>query len=69
MVLLKKEGIDMVLRRNEHGVIYGITYVDHVTRAVFNGSALGKAYSANAIRERCSGVTDAGEDKKQGCKN
>jgi hypothetical protein len=62
--LLKKEGIDMVLRRNEHGVIYGITYVDHVTRAVFNGSALGKAYSANAIRERCSGA-DAGETKNR----
>ena len=62
--LLKKEGIDMVLRRNEHGVIYGITYVDHVTRAVFNGSALGKAYSANAIRERCSGA-DAGEAKNR----
>jgi hypothetical protein len=61
---LKKEGIDMVLRRNEHGVIYGITYVDHMTKAVFNGSALGKAYSANAIRERCSGVT-AGEEKNR----
>jgi hypothetical protein len=64
---LKKEGIDMVLRRNEHGVIYGITYVDHMTKAVFNGSALGKAYSANAIRERCSGVT-AGEEKNKAVK-
>lgn len=50
---LKKQGIDMVLRRNEDGLLYGITYVDHHTKCVFNGSALGKAYSAKAIQERC----------------
>lgn len=64
---LKKEGIDMVLRCNEHGLVYGITYVDHVTKAVFNGSALGKAYSANAIRERCAGI-GAGEEKNRAVK-
>lgn len=50
---LKKQGIDTVLRRNEDGLLYGITYVDHRTGCVFNGSALGKAYSAKAIQERC----------------
>lgn len=50
---LKKQGIDTVLRRNEDGLLYGITYVDHNTKCVFNGSALGKAYSAKAIQERC----------------
>lgn len=50
---LKKQGIDTVLRRNEEGLIYGITYVDHLNHCVFNGSALGKAYSAKAIQERC----------------
>jgi len=34
-------------------MIYGITYVDHQTKCVFNGSALGKQYSAKAIQERC----------------
>ncbi|MFD0763237.1 relaxase/mobilization nuclease domain-containing protein [Mucilaginibacter lutimaris] len=43
---LKNNGIDMVLRRNEQGVLYGMTYVDHYSKIVFNGSALGKAYSA-----------------------
>src|SRR5690606_37382212 len=28
-------------------------YVDHQTKCVFNGSTLGKQYSAKAIQERC----------------
>lgn len=51
---LQKQGIHTVLRQNPEGVIYGITYVDHRTRCVFNGSDLGKAYSAKAIQERLS---------------
>lgn len=50
---LEKQGISIVLRQNEAGLIYGITYVDHKSQSVFNGSALGKAYSAKAIQERC----------------
>jgi hypothetical protein len=51
--MLEKEGINTVLRQNADGIIYGITYVDHHTKCVFNGSALGKSYSAKAIQERC----------------
>jgi len=59
---LKKEGIDVVIRQNKDGVIYGITYVDHRQKVVFNGSDLGKGYSAKAVMERCAkGV--AGEEK------
>jgi hypothetical protein len=61
---LKKQGVDTVLRRNDEGLIYGITYVDHQSKCVFNGSNLGKAYSANAIRERCLNMA-ASEGKKQ----
>jgi len=50
---LDKQGINVVLRQNESGIIYGITYVDHRSRSVFNGSILGKQYSANGIQERC----------------
>ena len=50
---LEKEGIHVALRKNEEGLIYGITYVDHKTKCVFNGSALGKQYSAKAMQERC----------------
>jgi hypothetical protein len=50
--MLEKEGINAVLRQNVDGIIYGITYVDHHTKCVFNGSDLGKQYSAKAIQER-----------------
>jgi hypothetical protein len=46
MKALQKENIQVVLRQNDKGVIYGITYVDHRTKCVFNGSHLGKRYSA-----------------------
>lgn len=49
---LEKEGIQAVLRKNDAGRLYGITYVDHTTQCVFNGSALGKPYSAKGIMER-----------------
>ena len=54
---LKKEGINIVLRKNNEGILYGITYVDHSTKCVFNGSTLGKQYSAKAIQERCGSST------------
>ena len=50
---LQKEEIQLVIRQNEQGIIYGITYVDHRTKCVHNGSDLGKPYSANQIQERC----------------
>ncbi|SCY90626.1 Relaxase/Mobilisation nuclease domain-containing protein [Flavobacterium anhuiense] len=68
---LQKQGIDAVLRKSDKGQLYGITYVDHVTRCVLNGSALGKNYSAKGILERCgegallreNGATDRGLEK------
>lgn len=44
------------------GIIYGLTYVDHRTACVFNGSTLGKPYSAKGVLERC-GKSVAGEEK------
>lgn len=52
---LRKERIQLVLRQNEKGIIYGLTYVDHQTKCVFNGSDLGKPYSANQIQQRLHG--------------
>lgn len=51
-VQLRDKGIDLVLRRNEAGRIYGATFIDHNSRTVLNGSALGKEFSANAIAAR-----------------
>lgn len=53
MTALQKERIQLVLRQNDKGIIYGLTYIDHQTKCVFNGSDLGKPYSANQIQERC----------------
>lgn len=50
---LEKDSIRVVVRQNDAGTVYGITYVDHRTKCVFNGSNLGKQYSANAIQQRC----------------
>jgi len=50
---LQKERINTVVRQNAEGFIYGITYVDHRAKCVFNGSDLGRQYSAKAIQERC----------------
>jgi hypothetical protein len=54
---LERDAIHTVLRKNDEGVFYGITYVDHKTKCVFNGSDLGKQYSAKGIQDRC-GVLD-----------
>ena len=40
--------------RTTGGLTYGITFVDNKNKTVFNGSDLGKAYSAKAISERFS---------------
>jgi hypothetical protein len=48
---LHTRGITMVLRENNEGRIYGITYVDHRHRTVFNGSALGKKYSSKGLAD------------------
>jgi hypothetical protein len=50
---LESEGIYMILRKSKDGQLYGITYVDHKTQCVFNGSRLGKEFSVKGILERC----------------
>ncbi|RZM29460.1 MAG: relaxase [Pedobacter sp.] len=56
---LAREQIALVLRRNEAGLIYGLTYIDHKHRTVFNGSDLGKIYSAKAVVGMFSGKDQA----------
>jgi len=45
------QGINVVVRRNETGRIYGITFVDHNSKTVWNGSRLGKELSANTFND------------------
>ncbi len=48
---LKRENIDVLFRENDKGRIYGATFIDHNNHCVFNGSRLGKEFSANAFQE------------------
>lgn len=46
---LAQHYIDTVIRRNEKGRIYGVTFIDHHSKTVWNGSRLGKELSANTF--------------------
>ena len=48
---LKKQGIQVAFRENEQGRVYGITFIDHRNKTVFNGSDLGKRFSAKAVTD------------------
>ena len=56
---LKECNIDVVLRYTDEGRIYGVTFIDHNTMTVLNGSRLGKEFSANAINGRFNNPTNA----------
>lgn len=56
---LAKEQITLVLQKDGKGIVQGIFYVDHETRAVFDGAALGTRYTLSAIRERCPEMSEA----------
>lgn len=48
---LIQQGIHTVVRRNKTGRIYGITFIDHNSREVWNGSRLGAEFSANTFNK------------------
>ncbi|HBL74297.1 MAG: mobilization protein [Bacteroidetes bacterium GWF2_42_66] len=48
---LKEKDIDLYLRRNNTGRITGVTFIDHQSRCVLNGSRLGKEFSANVFND------------------
>lgn len=51
---MEKRNVHCLLRQNEEGRIYGITFIDHQTKAVFNGSEIARAYSIAGIQEALS---------------
>lgn len=62
---LKAKSISLIFRQNEKGLIYGATYIDHKNRVVFNGSDLGKPFSAKGILERLGSVDQLKPGQKQ----
>ena len=62
---LKRQGIDVVFRRNDSGRIYGVTFIDHDSRVVLNGSRLGKEFSANVFNNLYSDERKTGIRQEQ----
>ena len=52
---LLRQGIGVVFRRNDAGRIYGTTFINHADKTVFNGSRLGKEFSANVFNDLYAG--------------
>ncbi|MDM1550505.1 conjugal transfer protein MobB [Empedobacter falsenii] len=48
---LAEQNINVVIRKNSEDRIYGVTFIDHHSKTVWNGSRLGKEFSANAFHE------------------
>lgn len=52
VALLKKRGIDLVLRDTKDGSrLFGVTIVDHNTKQVLKGSEVNPAFSANILAQ------------------
>ena len=47
---LEEQGLRAVIRKNESGRIYGITFIDDKAGIALNGSRLGKGYAANVFK-------------------
>ena len=55
---LEEQGLRAVIRKNESGRIYGITFIDDKAGIALNGSRLGKGYAANIFNGYFSNPTD-----------
>ena len=54
---LEEQGLRAVIRKNESGRIYGITFIDDEMGIALNGSRLGKGYAANVFNGYFSNPT------------
>lgn len=61
---LKENNVEVIYRTNAERRTYGITFVDHNSKTVFNGSDLGKTYGANPILERLAKNGESSETIK-----
>jgi len=48
---LVEQGLNVVVRSNDSDRIYGITFIDHNSKTVWNGSRFGKELSANVFND------------------
>jgi hypothetical protein len=61
---LQGKGIDLMLRYGNGGCLFGATFIDHNSRTILNGSALGKEFSANALGARFTDFS-TGENRRE----
>ncbi len=54
---LEEQGLRVVIRKNDNGKIYGITFIDDKAGIALNGSRLGKGYTANVFNAYLSNPT------------
>ena len=54
---LEEQGLRVVIRKNDNGRIYGITFIDDEQGVALNGSRLGKGYAANIFNGYFSNPT------------
>ena len=54
---LEEQGLRVVIRKNDNGRIYGITFIDDEQGVALNGSRLGKGYAANVFNGYFSNPT------------
>ena len=55
---LEEQSLRVFIRKNESGLIYGITFIDDKEGVALNGSRLGKGYAANIFNGYFSNPTD-----------
>jgi len=62
---LREKGIDLVLCYGNGGRLFGTTFIDHNSRTVLNGSALGKDFAANALSTRFPDIAAESRENKR----
>lgn len=53
---LGEQGINVMIRKSDTARIYGITFIDHDSKTVWNGSRLGKELSANTFNDHWNNI-------------
>jgi hypothetical protein len=57
--------VSVLFRKNEQGRIYGATFIDHEQKCVFNGSRLGREFSANVFNDLFNGNVHRPEQREE----
>ncbi|HEY0744373.1 MAG TPA: relaxase/mobilization nuclease domain-containing protein [Chryseosolibacter sp.] len=62
---MASQGISALFRENKEGRVYGLTFIDNKSGAVFNGRDLGKPYSGQALAKRIDNTSPVQTEVQQ----